>query len=70
MMKYKGYLGHAIYDADAKLFHGEVIGLKDVITFQGTNVKNWNKYSKILLMVILYGAKSAGKDQKKPFPEI
>jgi Uncharacterized protein encoded in hypervariable junctions of pilus gene clusters len=38
MMNYKGYLGHIEYDDEVKLFHGEVIGLKDVITFQGTNV--------------------------------
>ena len=39
MMKYKGYLGQVSYDADAKIFHGEVIGLKDVITFQGTSAQ-------------------------------
>ena len=38
MMKFKGYFGEVIYDADAKIFHGEVLGLKDVITFQGTTV--------------------------------
>jgi predicted HicB family RNase H-like nuclease len=31
---YKGYLGRAEYDRDAGLFHGEVLGTKDVITFQ------------------------------------
>ncbi|MFH1644718.1 MAG: type II toxin-antitoxin system HicB family antitoxin [bacterium] len=38
MMEYKGYLGKVVYDDEAKIFHGEVIGLKDVITFQGTTV--------------------------------
>jgi predicted HicB family RNase H-like nuclease len=38
-MKYKGYLGEVVYDDDTKIFHGEVIGLKDVITFQGKSVK-------------------------------
>jgi predicted HicB family RNase H-like nuclease len=32
-MKYKGYTGVVEYDDDAHMFHGEVIGLKDVITF-------------------------------------
>lgn len=31
MMKYKGYIGQVEYDSEAKLFHGEVIGLKDTI---------------------------------------
>ncbi len=37
MMKYKGYIAKVEYDSDAKLFHGEVIGLKDTITFHATN---------------------------------
>lgn len=38
MMKYKGYFGKVTYDDEAKIFHGEVIGLKDVITFQSKSV--------------------------------
>jgi len=32
---YKGYCGKAEYDHDAEIFHGEVIGTRDVVTFQG-----------------------------------
>lgn len=39
MMKYKGYIGHVEYDDKAKIFHGEVVGLKDIITFQGKSVE-------------------------------
>jgi predicted HicB family RNase H-like nuclease len=38
-MEYKGYIGIVNYDEKAKLFHGEVINTRDVITFQGTSVK-------------------------------
>lgn len=38
-MHYKGYLGHVEYDDEAKIFHGEVVGLKDIITFQGKSVE-------------------------------
>jgi predicted HicB family RNase H-like nuclease len=38
-MKYKGYIGHVEYDDEAKIFHGEVVGLKDIITFQGSSVE-------------------------------
>ena len=34
-MKYKGYQGYVVYDEEARIFHDEVIGLKDVVTFQG-----------------------------------
>ena len=29
MMKYKGYTGHVEYDDEAKIFHGDVLGIKD-----------------------------------------
>lgn len=35
-MRYKNYQGHIMYDDMAGVFHGHVVGLKDVITFQGT----------------------------------
>ncbi|MDZ7790737.1 MAG: type II toxin-antitoxin system HicB family antitoxin [Xanthomonadales bacterium] len=38
MLRYKGYVGRAEYDDEAGLFHGEVIGLRDVVTFQGRAV--------------------------------
>ena len=38
-MKYKGYAGKAEYDDEAEVFYGEVIGLRDVVTFRGTSVK-------------------------------
>jgi predicted HicB family RNase H-like nuclease len=43
MMKYKGYFGEITYDDEAKIFHGEVIGLKDIITFQGKSVNELKK---------------------------
>lgn len=39
MMEYKGYLGRVEYDDEAGIFHGEVINLRDVITFQGETVQ-------------------------------
>jgi predicted HicB family RNase H-like nuclease len=38
MMAYKGYLGQVEFDDEAGLFHGEVVGTRDVITFQGRTV--------------------------------
>lgn len=38
MMKYKGYLGTVAYDDEAEVFYGSVIGIKDVVTFQGRSV--------------------------------
>jgi predicted HicB family RNase H-like nuclease len=38
MMTYKGYSGNVRFDDEAELFHGEVLGVRDVVTFQGTTV--------------------------------
>ena len=35
MMEYKGYFAKVEYDSAAKVFHGDVINTRDVITFQG-----------------------------------
>ena len=35
MLKYKSYTGIVEYDADGKIFTGEVLGLRDVVTFEG-----------------------------------
>src|SRR5688572_6721058 len=37
-MKYKGYIGHVEYDNKLKVLFGEVIGIKDIVTFQAKNV--------------------------------
>jgi len=36
MLEYKGYIGTVLFDSEAEIFHGEILGLRDVITFQGT----------------------------------
>lgn len=38
MMEYKGYLADVEFDDEANIFHGEVINIRDVITFQGQTV--------------------------------
>ena len=38
ILEYKGYQGRFDYDPEADIFHGEVMNLADVITFQGRSV--------------------------------
>ena len=37
-MKYKGYEAIVFFDDEAGIFHGEVVNIRDVITFQGNSV--------------------------------
>jgi predicted HicB family RNase H-like nuclease len=33
---YKGYTAQVEFDEDAQIFHGEIVNLRDVITFEAT----------------------------------
>lgn len=43
MMQYKGYVAHIEFDDEANIFHGEIINIRDVITFQGSSVAELRK---------------------------
>ncbi len=43
MMTYKGYSAKVEFDDDAIIFHGEVVGIRDVVTFQGKTVNELKK---------------------------
>lgn len=68
MMQYKGYTGRVEFDDEADIFHGEVIGLRDVITFQGRTVEEVKKPSEIRWMITCISAPSAGKSRKSRSP--
>lgn len=67
MMEYKGYMGKVSYDAESKIFHGDVIGLKDVITFQGTSVKELEKAFKDSINDYLAWCKQRGEEPEKSY---
>ena len=67
MMKYKGYTGHVEYDDEAKIFHGQVLGLKDVITFEGETVTEIENAFKDSVNVYLAFCKKRGEEPEKPF---
>ncbi len=43
MMEYKGYIGKVEIDDDAGVLYGEVINVRDVITFEGESVDDVQK---------------------------
>lgn len=43
MLKHKGYIGKVEIDEDAGVLHGEVINVRDVITFEGESVDEVQK---------------------------
>lgn len=67
MMEYKGYQAAVEYDDEAKIFHGEVINTRDVITFQGTSVDQLETEFKNSVDVYLAFCQKHGKEPDKPF---
>jgi predicted HicB family RNase H-like nuclease len=66
MMKYKGYIGKVEYNDEAEIFYGEVIGLRDVVTFKGSSVKELQKSFKESIDDYLAFCKRMGKTPDVP----
>lgn len=66
MLKYKGYTGYVVYDDEAHLFHGELVGMRAVITFQGTSVKEIEEAFVDSVEDYLEWCKKRKKEPEKP----
>ncbi len=67
MMDYKGYIGKVEYDDEAGLFHGEVINLRDVITFAGETVQELRQAFQESVEDYLAFCAERGEEPEKPF---
>ena len=67
MMEYKGYIGHVEFDDEANVLHGEVINIRDVITFQATSVEDIHKAFRESVDDYIEFCKSRNESPAKPF---
>ncbi len=67
MMKYKNYTASVEFDDEANVFHGEVLNVRDVITFEGTSVKELQKAFKDSVDDYLDFCKKRSEEPEKPF---
>ncbi|MEA5579584.1 type II toxin-antitoxin system HicB family antitoxin [Anabaena sp. UHCC 0451] len=66
-MKYKGYEAIVEFDDEADIFHGEVINIRDVITFQGSSVEELKKAFHDSVDDYLEFCQERGEEPDKPF---
>jgi predicted HicB family RNase H-like nuclease len=66
-MTYKGYIGKVDFDDEARIFHGEVIGIRDVVTFQGSTVEEIEKAFNDSIDDYLDYCKTRNEEPDKPF---
>lgn len=66
-MEYKGYTAKVEFDDEANLFHGQVLNLRDVITFQGTSVGELRQEFEASVDDYLEWCAERGEEPEKPF---
>ncbi|MGC8539277.1 MAG: type II toxin-antitoxin system HicB family antitoxin [Phycisphaerae bacterium] len=66
-MRYKGYLGKAEFDGEAGILHGEVLGIRDVVTFQGKSVRELNQAFRDSVDDYLAFCQKRGESPDKPY---
>jgi len=66
-MQYKGYLARVQFDDEANIFHGEVINIRDVITFQGKSVDELRQAFQDSVEDYLAFCAERGEDPNSPF---
>lgn len=67
MMEYKGYIGKVEIDEAAGILHGEVINVRDVITFEGTTVEEVQQAFRESVDDYLDFCAQRGESPEKPF---
>ncbi len=67
MMTYKGYRGSVRFDDVAEIFHGEVSGVRDVVTFQGRTVDELKAAFQESIDDYLQFCESRGEAPDKPY---
>ncbi|API54734.1 antitoxin HicB [Rhizobium leguminosarum] len=66
-MHYKGYEAVIEFDEEAEIFHGEVVNMRDVITFQGTSAAELKQAFADSLDDYLAFCAERGEQPEKPF---
>jgi predicted HicB family RNase H-like nuclease len=67
MMEYRGYIAKVELDDEAGIFHGEVVNLRDVITFAGTSVIELRQAFEESVEEYLAFCAERGEEAEKPF---
>jgi predicted HicB family RNase H-like nuclease len=67
MLEYNGYTGQVEFDGEARLFHGEVLDTRDVITFQGTTVEELEQAFRESVDDYLEFCAERGEEPDRPF---
>lgn len=66
-MEYKGYLGSVRFSAEDEVFHGRLQGIRDLVTYEGTDVAGLKQSFYEAVNDYLASCKKRGKPPEQPF---
>lgn len=66
-MSQDGYEAVVEYDAEADLFHGEIVNLKDVVTFQGRSVDELKQAMRDSIEDYVAFCRERGEEPERPY---
>ncbi|MHB1682053.1 MAG: type II toxin-antitoxin system HicB family antitoxin [Bacilli bacterium] len=66
-MEYKGYTPRVEFDDEADILHGQIIGTRDIITFQATSIEDLHKAFRDSVDDYLDFCAVRGEKPEKPF---
>ena len=66
-MEYKGYIGSVRFSAEDEVFHGKLQGIRDLVTYEGTNVTGLKQAFAEAVDDYLDSCGRRGKTPEQPF---
>lgn len=66
-LEYKGYIGSVEFSSEDKVFFGKIIGIKDLVTFEGESVKELEDSFHEMVDDYLATCKELGKEPDKTY---
>ena len=67
LITYKDYRGSIEYSAEDEVFYGKVIGINDLVSFEGTNVQDLKKSFKESIDDYLHACIQLAKEPEKEY---
>lgn len=67
VLSYKGYYGDVNYSSEDDVFHGKLIGISDLVTFEGNSVKELKKAFRDSVDDYLDFCKELGQEPDKTY---
>ena len=66
-IEYKGYIGSVRFSAEDDVFHGKLQGIRDLVTYEGTDVASLKQSFSEAIEDYLETCKKRGKTPEQPY---